>query len=144
MVYYSERYKKDIILSVKYDFIKQLINGRKRFEYRKKMPNRIINNIYFCCWKKIMCWANVSEIVKATPEELWEQTKEYSGIDRDTFFEYFKNRSVACAFKLQEVHKCKKPIHIRDCGLVRNPESFVYLDWNKLIENKKEGRFVRE
>ena len=67
--------------------------------------------------KKIVAEAKVLEILKNTPSIIWQTTKNYSGIDKDFFDNYFKNRKNAYAYKLRAIKKYDRPKKLSDFGL---------------------------
>lgn len=62
-----------------------------------------------------------------SPTELWKETSTLSGVSKEFFNEYFKNRKVAFAYKLGKVKVYKKPKLLTDYGLKAVPQSFVYI-----------------
>ena len=62
------------------------------------------------------------------PEELWEQTKNQSGISKTFFDTYFNGCSVAYVYKLGKVKVYEQPKELIDFGLKSAPQSFVYIN----------------
>lgn len=55
-----------------------------------------------------------------------ENTKEYSGITKNFFDEYFKDRKVAYAYKLGKIKVYDEPKALTEFGLRTAPQSFAY------------------
>lgn len=55
-----------------------------------------------------------------------EKTREYSGITKNFFDEYFKDRKVACAYKLGKIKVYDEPKALTEFGLRAAPQSFAY------------------
>lgn len=55
-----------------------------------------------------------------------EKTKEYSGITKNFFGEYFKDRKVAYAYKLGKIKVYDEPKTLTEFGLRVAPQSFAY------------------
>ena len=55
-----------------------------------------------------------------------EKTKEYSGITKNFFDEYFKDRKVAYAYKLGKIKVYDEPKALTEFGLRIAPQSFAY------------------
>ena len=55
-----------------------------------------------------------------------EKTKEYSGITKNFFDEYFKDRKVAYAYKLGKIKVYDEPKALTEFGLRAAPQSFAY------------------
>ena len=65
--------------------------------------------------------------MELSPEDLWNETKEFSGISKDFYDYYFKNRDVAYAYKLGKIKVYKEPKSLLDFGIKCAPQSFVYV-----------------
>ncbi len=122
-----------VLLSIKPEFVEKIFSGEKRFEYRKNIfKNIAIESIVIYSTMpvgKIVGEFKFKTIHKNTPKIIWKETKKYSGISEDFFFNYFENKKEACAIEISEVHKYKTPIDPH--SLLPNfvaPQSFCYLD----------------
>ena len=62
-----------------------------------------------------------------SPEKLWQQTKDASGINKQFFDKYFAGREVAFAYKLGEIYVYAHPKSLLDYGIKSAPQSFVYI-----------------
>ena len=119
-----------ILLSINPEYADKIINGEKRFEYRKFVPKNDISSIIIYETKpvrKIIAEAEVIGIIMLTPENLWLETKRFSGITKEQFDDYFHERHVAYAYKLGRITVYKKPMELKDFGLKSPPQSFVYI-----------------
>src|SRR5690554_6445974 len=71
---------KTIILSIKPQYFEKILDGTKKYEYRTRIPkNNIYKIIIYSSYpvKKIIAEVGVLKVLKLTPEELWEATKDY-------------------------------------------------------------------
>ena len=78
--------------------------------------------------KQVVALIEVESIIKESPEELWKITKEYSGISKEFFMNYFSNCDIAYAIKFKSVYEFDHPrplTFFKD--VARAPQSFVYL-----------------
>lgn len=119
-----------ILLSIKPQFVARILSGDKKFEYRKHIPRQHIDKIliystYPEC--RIVGDVTVTDILSDTPADIWSQTQNQSGIDKDSFFKYFKNTNVAYAYKLGHVTKYNIPKSLNDFGITHAPQSFIYV-----------------
>ena len=119
-----------ILLSIHPNFVDKIMTGEKKFEFRrviaKRNPNKII--IYSTspvC--KVICEAEVEDIIIDNPEKVWKETKKFSGVEKEFYVEYFDNRDLAVAYKLKNVIKYISPIDLKDFGIKVAPQSFVYV-----------------
>ena len=121
---------KKIIISINPQHVKKIINGSKKYEYRTKAAKSDVNKILIyetVPVKKVVAEAEILEVIMLPPEELWNQTKLYSGITKEFFDEYFKEREIAYAYKLGKVKVFDKPKELIEFGIKSAPQSFVYI-----------------
>lgn len=71
----------------------------------------------------------IGDILEDHPIDLWENVKDYAGIDSEVFFSYFKGKSKAFAIEIQDLHEFDEPIDpwTRMRGFVP-PQSYCYLN----------------
>ena len=123
----------DILLSIKPKYVKSIIEGDKRYEFRKMIfKNREINRIYIYSSspvKKIVGTFEIGEILEDHPNKLWDTVKEFAGIDTRDFFAYFEGKSRAFAIKIQNLQEFNVPIDPYETmpGFVP-PQSYCYMD----------------
>ena len=119
-----------IIVSIHPEHVKNIINGTKKFEYRTKVAKSDVKKIIIyetAPIKKVVAEAEIIEVLMMKPEDLWEETKEQSGISKSFFDSYFENRDVAYAYKLGEVKVYEQPKTLEEFGLRCGPQSFAYV-----------------
>lgn len=122
--------KQNIILPIKPQFSELILNGEKKYEYRKKLCKKEINKIYIYATapkKMIVGEAKVVSKIKLSKENLWIETMKYSGINKIFFDKYFQNQEYACAYEIGEVKKYLQPIALEDIGILSVPQSFIYV-----------------
>ncbi len=61
------------------------------------------------------------------PKQLWKATKEYAGITKSDYDNYFANREVGYAYKLGKINKFAEPRELGYYGIFFAPQSFVYI-----------------
>lgn len=118
-----------IIVSINPRHVNNIINGSKRYEYRTRIASKDVNKLLIyetAPIKMVVAEVDVIEVLSLDPNTLWEQTKDYSGISKKFFDEYFKNRSVAYAYKLGKVKVYDEPKSLIEFGLMTAPQSFAY------------------
>lgn len=122
-----------ILISIKPNYADKILNGKKHFEYRKTIFKKTdIKKVLIYATApvgKIIGEFEIDQIISNSPNQVWEETKHYSGISEDFFNEYFKGRSVAHAIKIANVKAYKTPISLNELkeGL-KAPQSFVYIN----------------
>jgi predicted transcriptional regulator len=126
-----------ILLSIKPEYVKQIFDGSKKFEFRKHLARDDVQKIiiYSTVPEKLV----VGEVevlgtlsMKKTP--LWEYTKNAAGICRKNYREYYKNCEIAHAYILGTVIKYDTPKNLEEFGVLHAPQSFIYLDDNYIAQ----------
>lgn len=120
---------KKIIISINPEHVNNIINGTKKYEYRTKAAKKDVNKLIIyetMPIKKVVAEAEIIEVLALDPNDLWKETKEYSGITKKFFDEYFYNRKIAYAYKLGKIKVYDEPKALADFGLKSAPQSFAY------------------
>ena len=121
-----------VLLSIKPEFAFKIFEGVKRFEFRKvifKNPNVRTVVVYASSpVQQVIGEFEIDDILSSNPNEIWEQTKKYSGISEDFFYEYFADREIAHAIKIKEATKYDKPLSLKENYKVSPPQSYLYLE----------------
>jgi type I restriction enzyme S subunit len=125
----------DVLLSIKPKFAESIINGRKKYEFRKNtFSQKNIGKVYIYSTnpiKKIVGIFKINNIIEDRPSTLWYRLKDDAGISEDEFFDYFKNREIGFAFEIVEVEKFETPVDPKI--LFPNfvpPQSFYYMKFS--------------
>ena len=122
--------KRKILISINPEHVQNIIAWKKKYEYRKVAAKQDISSIIIyetTPIKRIVAEAEIVDVLELPPEELWEQTKNESGISKAFFDKYFNNRTVAFAYKLGEIKVYDTPKTLMDYGVKAAPQSFVYV-----------------
>lgn len=121
-----------ILMPINPEYVDEILSGNKKYEYRKtKAKRKNIDKMVIYSTSPIMrvvAEVDVEGIIEATPDELWEQTKKYSGITKDFYYKYYKNKENAIAYKLGNIKIYETPKKLSEIGINYVPQSFVYLD----------------
>lgn len=120
-----------VLLSIKPEYADKIFEGTKKFEFRKilfKNPEVKTVVVYASSpVQKVIGEFEIENIISLAPELLWEETRRFSGISADFFFEYFADKAVAHAIKIKSTKKYKEPKSIQDDYNSFPPQSFIYL-----------------
>lgn len=122
--------KKNIIISINPEHVDNIINGTKKFEYRTKAAKCDIEKMIIyetTPVKKVVAEVEIIDVLMMPPDELWIETKTASGITKQYFDLYFKNRDIAYAYKLGAIKVYEKPRELNEFGLKFAPQSFAYI-----------------
>lgn len=121
-----------VLLSIKPEFAEKILNGTKRFEFRKGIfKNRQTSIVVIYATMplgKIVGQFRIESILTDEPESLWKKTKEYAGISKHFFDSYYSGRSKAYAIQIGEVERFDEPKPISSLGdNIKPPQSYLYL-----------------
>ncbi|UOE49816.1 ASCH domain-containing protein [Mucilaginibacter sp. SMC90] len=125
-----------ILISIKEKYVRKILSGRKTIELRKSVPKASPGDtliIYTTQPKKaVTAIAFVKNILICTPEEMWLCHKEYLGIDKVSFDEYYKNHRKAVGIEISEVFQLDAEILLSAIKLIHPrfspPQTFKYLN----------------
>lgn len=121
-----------ILLSIKPEYANCILNGTKRFEFRRRVhaDPRVTTVVIYATKPvgKVIGEFSIQEVHSDHPDRLWEKTKEFSGITRDFFSSYFADREIGHAIEVKEVKRYGSPKRIEDF-LPRGvaPQSYAYV-----------------
>jgi type I restriction enzyme S subunit len=134
-----------VILSIKPKYVESILNGTKKFEFRKKIFKRKdVSEILIYSSspvQKIVGGFEIGRILEDTPENLWNNCKEYAGIGKDEFFNYFKDKKNGYAIEIKKLKIF--PEKIDPYEMIPDfhpPQSFCYFFLTRLERLK----FVRK
>ncbi len=122
----------DIMMSIKPEYAERILNGSKRWEFRKSIPKDIddCNHIYVYATapvKKVVCALFIGDILYEEPSSLYELTKNTAGIGKDSFMWYFRDCKKGYAIGIRGKIVFDQPKDLSDFGIKRAPQSWCYV-----------------
>jgi predicted transcriptional regulator len=120
------------LLSIKPKFVEKIFNGEKKFEFRKVVfANKTISTVIIYATMpvgKIVGEFEIDEIIEDNPNNLWNITKEFAGIEKNFFDKYFEGREKGFAIKIKDFKEYDIPINPIDFSdNFVAPQSFKYI-----------------
>jgi predicted transcriptional regulator len=121
-----------VLLSIKPEFVEEIVLGRKKFEYRKSIfkRNDIPSVVVYATkpYGKVIGEFEIEKILFDKPNNIWNQTKKYSGITKSYFNSYFEGREKGFAIQIKEFKEYEMPLDLFefDNTLKAAPQSFCY------------------
>ena len=100
------------VLSIKPEYVREIIAGHKCYEYRRKVFSRSVEKVYIYASSpvcKVVGEFYPVRILAGTPAEIWQKTFESSGITKKLFEDYFEGRNVAYAISIQNLKLYDEP-----------------------------------
>ena len=137
----------DVILPIKPKFVKEIISGRKKYEFRKTKfkSKRKIDRVYIYSSspeKKIVGSFKLGRVIEKTPKTLWDSFKESAGISEEDFFRYFEGYEKGFALEIKNLEIFDEPIDpYKELNSFVPPQNFCYLtrdlSISKILKLKK-------
>ncbi len=115
------------ILSIKPQFVTEIVAGKKLYEYRKTIFKQPVEKVYIYASapvSKIVGEFQPVDVVSGTPMEVWKRTKAYAGITKRFYDEYYRGREVAYAIHIQNLKIYDTPQTLDR----QAPQSFCYCE----------------
>lgn len=132
----------NVILSIKPQFVEEIVAGRKLYEFRKQTFKQPVSKIYIYATSpicRIVGEFRLGKVIEGEPEVIWSETYSYSGISKDYFDLYFSHRQKGYAIEIKCFKKYVNPIN--PYKLIRHfkaPQSFCYIENLSRLEKNKE------
>ena len=121
-----------VLLSIRPEYVRAILIGRKKFEFRRSLPRRLGGRIYIYATspiRRIVASFEVEEVVTDNPVALWRITRHLSGLDESRFFDYFKGEETGYALQIGSLVVFDSPVNPENLdGRFVPPQSFCYLD----------------
>lgn len=120
-----------MLLSIKPEYAKAILEGKKQFEFRKTKCKKDTTRIIFYAsspQKEVVGEAEIDAILEDTPVRIWEQAKDAAGVSKKFFGRYYAGRDKAIAYRLKNVKVYEHPKELSEYGIAHAPQSFIYID----------------
>ena len=118
------------LFSIKPEYVERIFSGEKKYEYRTTVCKKNISKIIIyetSPVSKIVGEVSVLNILKDSPEKIWNLTFKNAGIEKPKFMKYFKNHEFAYAYALSNPIKYGRPIPLSDMNISSAPQSYLYI-----------------
>lgn len=120
-----------ILLSINPEYANRILDGSKKYEFRKRLPQKYVDKIIIYSTSpemQVVGEVDVIDVLSFKKTPLWEKTKNHAGISRKKYREYFANVDIAYAYKLGNVTKFNPAKTLADYGVETAPQSFLYIE----------------
>ncbi len=120
-----------ILLSIKPEFANKIFDGSKKFEFRRSIfRNKAVTSVVVYASAPISKVIGEFEIEKVHNKELnqlWNETKHFSGISREYYDLYFTGKEEGFAIQVKNPHLYSKARNLKEEYGMVPPQSFAYL-----------------
>lgn len=121
----------DVILSIKPQFVAEIVAGRKFYEFRKRGFKESVKKVYVYASSpicRIIGEFTLGNILEGAPDDIWSITGKHAGISKEYYDEYYGNRDLAFALEIKSFVAYDKPINpFMDLEGFTPPQSFCYV-----------------
>lgn len=120
-----------ILLSINPNHVENIMNGTKRYEFRKRACKRHVDKILIYSTTPVMKVVGEAEVEDALidkPQIIWKKTQKKSGIEKSFFDEYYADKEQAVAYKLKNVVEYEVAKELKEYGISNAPQSFQYIE----------------
>ena len=129
--------KQSILLSIKPEYVNEIRDGNKRFEFRRSIPRNLdLSKVWVyesAPVSKIVGYFKFAGIISTDFESLWDICQDGAGIKKDLLQSYYSDKKECHAYLIREFVELDKPILIQDLGFKSPPQNFMYIK-DELIE----------
>lgn len=121
-----------VILSIKPEYANKILDGTKKFEFRKASfsVDRVEVVLIYATKPvgKVIGEFTVECVHVDKPSIIWQKTRTQAGINKSFFDEYFRDRNVAVAIEVNKAQRYETPMELDDFGPgMTAPQSFRYV-----------------
>ena len=118
-------------LSIKPEFASKIFDGSKKYEYRRVIfKSQEVSRVVVYASdpiKQIIGEFDIERILHEEPQSLWVKTRQYAGISRGRFFDYFADKSKGYAIKIKAARVYANPLLLSRFTISSPPQSYMYL-----------------
>ena len=89
----EEQFDKNIVLPIKPEYADKILNGQKKYEYRKNICTDNIEKIYVYATSPVKAIIGELEVVEKmimNKDNLWKFSEKHSGITKEFYEGYYK------------------------------------------------------
>ena len=120
------------ILSIKPQFVEEIVAGRKKYEFRKKGFKEHVGKVYIYASSpvcRIVGEFVLGNVLEGNPDEIWSKTSKVAGITREYFDEYYINKDLAYALEIKSFKPYSEPINpYTYFARFTPPQSYCYIE----------------
>lgn len=108
-----------------------MVIGSKEFEFRRSIfKNKDVDTVVVYASapiSKVIGEFEIETIIRKELNELWNETKEFSGISKKYYDLYFTGKEEGNAIKVKNPTLYKKALNLKDEFGMVPPQSFAYI-----------------
>ncbi|WP_394654014.1 helix-turn-helix domain-containing protein [uncultured Sphingomonas sp.] len=126
--------RRDVVFSIKPDYCDKIVSGAKTVELRRRFPMSVPEGTTALIYatsptRALLGIAEIGEVHRCAPEEIWETFAERACIARKDFDSYFDGVERGYAIELKRARRLRRALELselRDRFNFEPPQSFLY------------------
>lgn len=134
-----------VLLSIRPEFAEKILDGRKRFEFRRTIfrDTNVTKAIIYA--SRPVCRLNgefeIEEVLSLPMDALWRRTRWEAGISHRLFCAYFHGKQECHAIRVSNPTRYDEPMRLDDAlDMIRPPQSFAYIRTAKMPLHRTAGK----
>lgn len=121
-----------VLLSIRPEFVEKIFAGLKRYEFRRVIfkSKNVSKVVVYASHpvQRVVGEFEVGGILALDRRQLWRQTRQFAGIAKAYFDDYFADKETAYAIRIKSARRYPNPIKLDSLfPSARPPQSFMYL-----------------
>ena len=120
----------NLIISIKPQFVEKILTGEKKYEFRRRIYTKEVEKIYIYQTLPnagIVAYFKPGEIVRDTPQNLWDRFKDVSGTTEEHLLDYLHDKDKAYAIEITDLEVYDEAFIPED---IQAPQSYKYIDYD--------------
>lgn len=132
-----------LLISIRPEFVEEIRSGRKRYEYRKTIfrDADVRRAVIYETMPvgRVVGEFRIDDVLCMDVDELWERTKEHSGISEEFFRSYFRGKEKGYAIEIGSPRFYGASISLKDIPDAprKPPQSFGYIPSKESLRRKR-------
>lgn len=132
------------LMAIHREYADAIMDGIKRVEFRKRRIAEDIQTVWVYATapiSKVIGRFTVEEVVRASPQEIWDRYGTVGIIEQDAFFAYYGKATSAVAIVVGEAERLTSPIALRELNPPPAvPQSFTYISATSTPQVRRASR----
>lgn len=126
--------RRDVVFSIRPDYCEKIVSGAKTVELRRRFPMSVPMGTTALIYatsptRALLGIAEIGEVHRCAPEEIWKAFAERACIERKDFDTYFRGVERGYVIELKRARRLRRTLNLselRDRFNFEPPQSFLY------------------
>jgi predicted transcriptional regulator len=134
-----------LLLAIRPEFADRILQGKKRFELRKRLPKRRFHRVYLYVsgGAGVVGCFDVASVRTMSIDDLWRDVGAQA-TNENRFYKYFRESPSGSAIEVKDPIRFRRPLYLPDLKRLERkfivPQSFIYLSPSQQLYRELEVR----